>query len=122
MVQISTKNQMVVDYSLHQNPTKTKNLILHVEQHKEMYDQLTEVQVAYAGYGSGENYRYLGQQKVEAYIKRIILIRNKKEIMHPNIPLHQRICTAIVVMMCICYGSAHEARGSQEEKQKPVYQ
>lgn len=68
-VQISTNDQFVVNYSLHPNPTDTKTLIPHLEQYKALYKSLPEVQIADAGYGSEENYQYLQQQGVEAYIK-----------------------------------------------------
>lgn len=68
-VQLSTHNQFVVNYSLHPNPTDTPTLIPHLEQHKKLYNSLPEVQVADAGYGSEENYQYLHQHNIEAYIK-----------------------------------------------------
>lgn len=68
-VQISTHNQFVVNYSLHPNPTDTKTLIPHLEQHKKLYGTLPQVAVADAGYGSEENYLYLNEQGVEAYVK-----------------------------------------------------
>lgn len=68
-VQISTNEQFVVNYSLHHNPTDTKTLIPHMEQYKALYKSLPEVQIADAGYGSEENYQYLQEQGVEAYIK-----------------------------------------------------
>jgi transposase len=68
-VQLSTNNQFIVNYSLHHNPTDTKTLIPHLEQHKKLYGTLPQVQVADAGYGSEENYQYLQNQKIEAYIK-----------------------------------------------------
>lgn len=68
-VQVSTNNQFVVNYSLHPNPTDTKTLIPHLEQHKGLYKSLPEVQVADAGYGSEENYEYLDSQGIEAYVK-----------------------------------------------------
>jgi transposase len=68
-VQLSTHNQFVVNYRLHPNPTDTKTLIPHLEQHKKLYNSLPEVQVADAGYGSEENYQYLHQHNIEAYIK-----------------------------------------------------
>lgn len=68
-VQISTSNQFVVNYSLHQNPGDTKTLIPHLEQHKKLYNALPDVQVTDAGYSSEENYQYLDKQGIEAYIK-----------------------------------------------------
>jgi transposase len=84
--QISTNNQFVVNYSLHQNPADTKTLIPHVEQHKAMYGEVPEVQVADAGYGSEENYQYLHNQNVEAYIKHSYFDKEQKRAYTPQYP------------------------------------
>lgn len=68
-VQISTNNQYVVNYSLHTNPSDTKTLKPHLEQHRKLYDSFPAVQVTDAGYSSAENYQYLATNGVEAYIK-----------------------------------------------------
>lgn len=78
-VQISTNNQFVVNYSLHPNPTDTKTLIPHLEQHKNLYKTLPDVQVADAGYGSEENYQYLNDHGVEAYVKHAQFDRQQKQ-------------------------------------------
>jgi len=61
--QISTENQIIVNYTLHQNPTDTKTLQPHLENLKETYGEevFQELQdiTADAGYGSEENYDYL---------------------------------------------------------------
>lgn len=82
--QISTNNQFVVNYSLHPNPTDTKTLIPHLEQYKRLYNQLPQVQVSDAGYGSEENYQYLHKQGVEAYIKPTDFDRKQKRNYQPN--------------------------------------
>lgn len=71
--QISTENQIIVNYTLHQNPTDTKTLKPHVENIKDTYGEdvfkeLEEI-TADAGYGSEENYDYLEQQGLTAYVK-----------------------------------------------------
>ena len=82
--QISTNNQFVVNYSLHTNPTDTKTLIAHLEQHKKLYNTMPRVQVTDAGYGSEQNYQYLHQQGVEAYIKPTDFDRKQKRSYQPN--------------------------------------
>lgn len=82
--QISTHNQFVVNYSLHPNPTDTKTLIPHLEQHKKLYKTLPKVHVADAGYGSEENYQYLQKQGVEAFIKSADFDRKQKRNYLPN--------------------------------------
>lgn len=68
-VQISTNNQFVSTYSVHQNTTDTNTLSSHLAQHENQYKQTPEVMVADAGYGSEENYKTLEGKGIEAYVK-----------------------------------------------------
>lgn len=68
-IQISTHKQFAVSYSVHQNTTDTTTLIPHLQQHKDQYQQLPENLTADAGYGSEENYEWLQQNHIEAYVK-----------------------------------------------------
>ena len=68
-VQISTHNQYIVDYSIHPNPTDTTTLPKHINQHETIYHQYPEVVTADAGYGSEENYQYLEDNAIEAFVK-----------------------------------------------------
>ena len=71
--QISTENQIIVNYTLHQNPTDTKTLKPHLENLKETYGEETfkniETITADAGYGSEENYDYLEKEELTPYVK-----------------------------------------------------
>jgi transposase len=71
--QISTENQIIIHYTLHQNPTDTKTLQPHLENLKETYGEqvFQELQdiTADAGYGSEENYDYLEKEGLTAYVK-----------------------------------------------------
>jgi transposase len=71
--QISTENQIIIFYSLHQNPTDTKTLKPHLENLKETFGeevfQELKAITADAGYGSEENYDYLEQQGLMPYVK-----------------------------------------------------
>lgn len=68
-VQISTHNQFIVNYSHHQNPTDTTTLPSHLKQFKKLYGQLPQKVTADAGYGSEENYTFLEEHSIEAFIK-----------------------------------------------------
>ena len=68
-LQISTNNQYITTYSIHQNTTDTNTLIAHTQQHKNQYSQLPESITADAGYGSEQNYQYLENETIEAYVK-----------------------------------------------------
>lgn len=68
-LQLSTHRQFVVNYSLHQNPADTKTLKPHLECYREQFGFLPRVCTADAGYGSEENYCFLKQGNVQAYVK-----------------------------------------------------
>jgi transposase len=68
-VQLSSHNQYIVNYSLHQNPTDTLTLKKHLDSFHSIYQRYPHVVVADAGYGSEENYRLLNKHKIEGYVK-----------------------------------------------------
>ena len=69
-LQISTNDQIITNYTVHQNPADTTTLKSHLEQFKQHYGFLPSVLVADAGYGSEENYEYLfDDNNIEAYVK-----------------------------------------------------
>jgi transposase len=68
-VQISTNNQFIVNYSLHQNPTDTTTLPSHLRQIEKLYNIRPKAVVTDAGYGSEENYSDVESLGIEPYIK-----------------------------------------------------
>lgn len=68
-LQISTNNQFITNYSIHQNTTDTNTLKEHLTQFKQQYNQTPSVLTADAGYGSEENYSYLEKNKITSYVK-----------------------------------------------------
>lgn len=68
-LQISTNNQFITNYSIHQNTTDTNTLRDHLTQYKEQYHTMPSVLTADAGYGSEENYSYLEKNKITSYVK-----------------------------------------------------
>lgn len=67
--QITTQDQYILGYTLHQTTNDTATLASHMESLKESLGQLPETLVADAGYGSEENYEYLENNNIEAYVK-----------------------------------------------------
>ncbi len=67
--QISTSDQFIVNYSIHQNPTDTLTLKPHLKQFHDLYKTNPESICADAGYGSEENYDYLEEQNIDNYVK-----------------------------------------------------
>jgi transposase len=78
-LQISSHDQFVVNYSIHQNATDTNTLGSHLEQHKELYNKAPEVLTADAGYGSEENYLLLEKDDIEGYVKYNTFDKEQKE-------------------------------------------
>ncbi len=89
-VQISSNNQYIVNYSIHQKPTDTTTLPGHIESYKDKYGQVPEVVVADAGYGSEQNYQYLSDNKIEAYVKYNYFDKDQKKTKTDKIHLPPR--------------------------------
>jgi len=68
-VQLSSNNQFVVNYSLHQNPTDTTTLKNHLNTFYSLYRLNPDTLTADAGYGSEENYLLLARRKIKGYVK-----------------------------------------------------
>lgn len=67
--QFSTSNQVVVYYSLGQTTADTSLMKDHLNGYKIAYGFSPNEVTADAGYGSEENYEYLAEQNIEAYVK-----------------------------------------------------
>jgi transposase len=67
--QISTENQYILGYTIHQTTNDTTTLQAHMECLKESLGKMPDTLVADAGYGSEENYEYLENNDVEAFVK-----------------------------------------------------
>ena len=67
--QVSTSSQFIVNTTLHQTTTDTQTLKPHLEQFKQLYKTKPEAICADAGYGSEENYAYLQEEQIGAYVK-----------------------------------------------------
>lgn len=68
-VQVSTEKQYIINYTLGQTTSDTVLLKEHVDEHIESYGRTPEKLVADAGYGSEENYKFLEERGVEAFVK-----------------------------------------------------
>ena len=68
-VQISTENQIVIHYTLHQKTNDLHTLKPHLDSYENLYGELPEVVTADAGYGSEENYDYLEGKGIHTYVK-----------------------------------------------------
>jgi hypothetical protein len=67
--QISTQNQYILDYTIHQDLADTSTLPAHVGSLVETLGDIPEALVADAGYGSEQNYEYLESRGIEVFVK-----------------------------------------------------
>jgi len=67
--QISTQNQYILGYSIHQDLADTSTLPAHMESLEQSLGGTPETLVADAGYGSEQNYEYLENKGIEAFVK-----------------------------------------------------
>lgn len=82
-VQVSSSDQYIVDYSIHQTTADTTTFISHLEQHKEQFGSLPAEVTADAGYGSEQNLQYLEDSAVEGYVK-YSLFDKEQSAVHQN--------------------------------------
>jgi len=67
--QIGTENQFITHYDFFPNPTDTLTLMPFLEGFEENYEELPDKVCADSGYGSEENYKYMEDNGIEAYVK-----------------------------------------------------
>lgn len=68
-LQASTNNQFIANYTLAQTTADTTTLIDHTQDFIQGYGQTPETLTADAGYGSEENYTFLEDNEIEAFVK-----------------------------------------------------
>jgi len=67
--QISTEEQFITHYSIHQTTADTTTLPAHLKGFESHYGKQSELLVADAGYGSEQNYELMEQQEITAFVK-----------------------------------------------------
>jgi transposase len=78
-LQISTNNQYIASYSLHQKANDTNTLKPHLAAHIKSFGIKPSCITADAGYGSQENYQWLKSKGITAYVKDRDFDRNQKK-------------------------------------------
>lgn len=78
-VQISTNNQFIASYSLHQDTTDTRTLPSHMAEHIKGLGVKPSCVTADAGYGSEQNYQWLETKRITAYVKHNQFDRNRHQ-------------------------------------------
>lgn len=68
-LQIATENQFITNFALYHNPTDTLTFIPFEKLHFERYGRFPKQTSADSGYGSEENYRFMDDNGIEAFVK-----------------------------------------------------
>lgn len=68
-LQIGTENQFILDFALFQCPGDPLTMIPFYNSFRERYGRMPQTGVADAGYGSEENYRFMEESGIDAYVK-----------------------------------------------------
>ncbi len=68
-VQISTEDEIISNYTIHQTTSDTTTYKEHTEQFADMYGSYPTESIADAGYGSEENYTYCEENGITPFIK-----------------------------------------------------
>jgi len=128
-IQISTSNQYIVNYTLHANPTDTRTLSLHLDQHKKSYNNYPKEITADAGYGSEENYDYLEENQIKGYVKYSLFDKQQKGSNQTKAPFNVDklfynkdkdcyICPMGQTMSCLGTFKIKNASGFEQEVKK----
>ena len=68
-LQIGTENQFITDFGLFQTPGDPFTMIPFLKSFRSRYGKFPMTEVADSGYGSEENYRFMDEAGIEAYVK-----------------------------------------------------
>jgi len=85
-LQASSNNQFIVNYTLAQTTADTTTLIDHLEEHQQSFQEQPEILTADAGYGSEQNYTYLEERDIEAFVKYSYFHKEQKDKNKPPNP------------------------------------
>ncbi|REC79485.1 IS1182 family transposase [Chryseobacterium elymi] len=128
-IQISTSNQYIVNYTIHSNPTDTRTLSGHLQQHEDSFGKTPGTLTADAGYGSEENYALLAAKNIESYVKYGMFDKGQKKScgdkkpfsvdkLHYNPSQDCYICPMGQEMHCIGTFSQKTSAGFRQEIKK----
>lgn len=87
-VQASTAGHYILNYTLGQTTSDTSLLKEHIEGHIDSYGETPECLTADAGYGSEENYDYLEEKGITAYVKYNYFDKEKRDRKHRENPFN----------------------------------
>ena len=90
-LQIGTENQFFTHFDFFPNPTDFLTFIPFNNGFKERYHKMPETEVADAGYGSEENYEFMQNNDIQAYVKYPLFHAEQKKSFKNNAFLPQNL-------------------------------
>lgn len=82
--QISTEEQFITHYSIHQTAGDTTTLESHLNGFENAYNKQSKDVIADAGYGSEENYEMMEAKEIDAYVKYNYFHKEQKRAIKTN--------------------------------------
>lgn len=86
-LQTATENQFITDFAFFPNPTDTLTLIPFFHSFRGRYNRLPSTATADSGYSSEENYRFMEENGIEAFVKYNFFHKEQRPRYVPN-PFH----------------------------------
>lgn len=83
-LQIATEQQFITDFALYPNPTDTLTMIPFLKSFAYRYGKNAGTVVADSGYGSEENYRYMSENEMTAYVRYNYFHKEQRPRFKPN--------------------------------------
>ena len=77
-LQIATEHQFITDFGFFHNPTDTLTMIPFLTSFSDRYGRFAKETCADSGYGSEENYSFMGTNDIEAYVKYNLFHKEQK--------------------------------------------
>lgn len=106
-LQIGTKDQFFTHFDFFPNPTDFLTFIPFNTGFKERYNKMPEKQVADAGYGSEENYEFMQNNEIEAFVKYPLFHAEQKKKYKDNAFLAQNLYYNVEKDYFVCTMGQH---------------
>ncbi|KAA6317017.1 hypothetical protein EZS27_032766 [termite gut metagenome] len=122
-LQIGTENQFVTNYVFYQDRDDTMTFTSFVELHHKQYGSYPREVCADAGYGSEENYQYMENNHIEAYVKYNYFHKEQKRAFKNNPFLQENLHYNSQQDYFVCPMGQHmRLIGKRKNKTKTGYQ
>ena len=114
--QISTEEQFITHYSIHQTPADTTTLEQHLDSFAQAYQTQSKEVVADAGYGSEENYEMMEAKGIDGYVKYNYFHKEQKRSQINNPFLPQNLYYNIEKDYYVCPMGQHLEKGGEGKR------